>query len=250
MILSSQSIQNQQTKPSLEMKIYCVPGLANDKRVFDKLSPLLLSQDITFLEHIPPAHPTESMKDYARRLSAGIKDFQEDSVIIGMSLGGLIAVELSKTLPMKKVFLVSTIKHPNEFPWQIKMLKNLPLDKVQLPAWLIRKSLKPVAWLLGVTNSTGRDHLQSMIDSASEDHIAWAQYAAANWDNRLIPNHYVHIHGTKDEIFPAAYVRASHFIEGGNHYMIMERAKEVAKIINAELEKIMQSTKVQALNSR
>jgi len=232
------------------MKIYCVPGLANDKRVFDNLSPLLNSQDITFLEHIAPAHPTESMKEYARRLSSEIRDFQEDSVIIGMSLGGIISVEISKVLPMKKVFLISTIKHPNEFPWQIKMLKNLPLDKVQIPAWLIRKSLKPVAWLLGVTNSTGRDHIQSMIDSATEEHIAWAQYAAANWDNRLIPNHYVHIHGTKDEIFPAAYVRASHFIEGGNHYMIMERAKEIANIINSELEKIMPVNKVMSLKSR
>jgi pimeloyl-ACP methyl ester carboxylesterase len=232
------------------MKIYCVPGLANDKRVFDNLSPLLNNQDITFLEHIAPAHPTESMKEYARRLSSEIRDFQEDSVIIGMSLGGIISVEISKILPMKKVFLISTIKHPNEFPWQIKMLKNLPLDKVQIPAWLIRKSLKPVAWLLGVTNSTGRDHIQSMIDSATEEHIAWAQYAAANWDNRLIPNHYVHIHGTKDEIFPAAYVRASHFIEGGNHYMIMERAKEIAQIINSELDKIMPVNKVMSLKSR
>jgi predicted esterase YcpF (UPF0227 family) len=83
------------------MKIYCVPGLANDKRVFDKLGPLLISQDITFLEHIAPAHPTESMKDYARRLIAGIKDFDENSVIIGMSLGGIISVEISKLLPMK-----------------------------------------------------------------------------------------------------------------------------------------------------
>jgi len=232
------------------MKIYCVPGLANDKRVFDNLSPLLNNQDITFLEHIAPAHPTESMKEYARRLSSEIRDFQEDSVIIGMSLGGIISVEISKILPMKKVFLISTIKHPNEFPWQIKMLKNLPLDKVQIPAWLIRKSLKPVAWLLGVTNSTGRDHIQSMIDSATEEHIAWAQYAAANWDNRLIPNHYVHIHGTKDEIFPAAYVRASHFIEGGNHYMILERAKEIAQIINSELDKIMPVNKVMSLKSR
>jgi hypothetical protein len=89
-----------------------------------------------------------------------------------------------------------------------------------------------------------------MIDAASEDHIAWAQYAAANWDNRLIPNNYVHIHGTKDEIFPAAYVKASHFIEGGNHYMIMERAKEVAQIINTELEKILPANKVQSLKMR
>ncbi len=226
------------------MKIYCVPGLANDKRMFDNLSPLLLSQDITFLEHMEPAHPTERMKEYAKRLSQTIENFDENSVIIGMSLGGIISVELSKILPMKKVFLISTIKHPNEFPWQIKLLKNLPLDKLQLPAWLIRKSIAPMSWLLGVTNFKGRKHLQSMIDDACERHIAWAQYAAANWDNKLIPNHYIHIHGTKDEIFPVAYVRASHFIEGGNHYMIMDRAQEIAHIINIELEKLMTEKKL------
>jgi esterase/lipase len=232
------------------MKIYCVPGLANDKRMFDNLSPLLISQDIHFLEHLEPAHATESMSEYARRLSMSIDNHDEDSVIIGMSLGGIISVELSKILPMKKVFLISTIKHPNEFPWQIKMLKNLPLNKVKFPAWLIRKSVKPMTWLLGVTDSKGRSHLQSMIDDACERHIAWAQYAAANWDNRLIPNHYVHIHGTKDEIFPASSVRASHFIEGGNHYMIMDRAQELAHIINLELEKLMQERRLIAQNSR
>jgi esterase/lipase len=221
------------------MKIYCVPGLANDKRMFENLAPLLLSQNIEFLEHLEPAHPKESMREYARRLSMSIENFEEDSVIIGMSLGGIISVELSKIFPMKKVFLISTIKHPNEFPWQIRLLRTLPLDKVQLPAWLIRKTVKPMTWLLGVTNMKGRNHIQSMIDDACERHIAWAQFAAANWDNNLIPNNYIHIHGTKDEIFPAAYVRASHFIEGGNHYMIMDRAQEIAHIINSELEKLM-----------
>jgi hypothetical protein len=210
---------------------------------------LLISQDITFLEHIAPAYPTESITEYALRVCMRIQDYQEDSVIIGMSLGGIISVEISKILAMKRVFLISTIKHPSEFPWQIKMLKSLPLEKVQIPAWLIRKSVKPVSWLLGVTDSLGRDHIQSMIDSASEEHIAWAQYAAANWDNRLIPDYYIHIHGTKDEIFPANYIRATHFIEGGNHYMIMERAKEIADIINSEIKKIMPANKVQALNS-
>ena len=220
------------------LKIYCVPGLANDKRMFDNLAPLLLSQNISFLEHLEPSHPKESIKAYTKRLSKTIENFDENSVIIGMSLGGIIAVELSKILPMKKVFLVSTIKHPSEFPWQIKLLRNLPLDKVQFPAWLIKSTIKPISWLLNVTNQKGREHLYSMINAADERHIAWAQFAAANWDNKLIPNHYIHIHGTKDEIFPATNVKASHFIEGGNHYMIMDRAKEIASIINVELSKL------------
>ena len=143
---------------------------------------------------------------------------------------------------MRKVFLVSTIKHPNELPWQIKALKTLPLDKINLPPWLIRKGVKPLSWLLGVTNSKGRNHIKSQLDDADDRHIAWAQWAAANWDNNLIPNNYVHIHGTKDEIFPAANVRASHFIEGSNHYMIMDRAAEVAHIINTELTAVMRET--------
>lgn len=224
------------------IRVYCVPGLANDKRMFNNLAPLLLSQNIHFLEHLEPIHPKETMKEYARRLSLSIDDHSGESVIIGMSLGGIIAVELSKILPMRKVFLVSTIKHPNELPWQIKALKTLPLDKINLPPWLIRKGVKPLSWLLGVTNSKGRNHIKSQLDDADDRHIAWAQWAAANWDNNLIPNNYVHIHGTKDEIFPAANVRASHFIEGANHYMIMDRAAEVAHIINTELTAVMRET--------
>lgn len=220
------------------MKIYCVPGLANDKRMFENLAPNLINQNIEFLEHIEPAHPKESMREYTRRLSLGIENFEENSVIIGMSLGGIISVELSKILPFRKVFLISTIKHPSEFPWQIKLIKNLPLDKIQISPWLIRNTLKPVSWMLGVTNDKGRNHLQSMINDASGNHIKWAQYAAAKWDNRLIPDHYVHIHGTDDEIFPAQNVKATHFIEDGTHYMIMDRAREIAMIINEELQKL------------
>jgi pimeloyl-ACP methyl ester carboxylesterase len=222
------------------LRVYCVPGLANDKRMFDNLAPLLKSQDIHFLEHLEPAHPKETMTEYARRLSMTIDHHDENSVIIGMSLGGIISVELSKILPMKKVFLVSTIKHPSELPWQVKLLRNLPLDKVKIPAWLIRKGVKPITWLMGVTDAKGRHHISSMIQDADDRHIAWAQWAAANWDNNLIPDNYIHIHGTKDEIFPASQVKASHFIEGANHYMIMDRADDVAQIINSELSELLQ----------
>ncbi len=216
------------------MRIYCIPGLANDKRMFQNLVPFLSHKDIVYLEHIPPLHKKESMSSYAQRLSDTIESFDENSLVIGMSLGGIIAVELSKILSFKKVILISTIKHPNEFPWQIKMLKNLPLDKLQFPPWMIKKSIRPIARILGVSNETGIHHLSTQINEANEEHIIWAQYAAGKWDNRLIPNHYIHIHGTHDEIFPLQYVRPTHIIQGGNHYMIMDRAEEIAQIINKE----------------
>lgn len=222
------------------MKIYCVPGLANDYRMFENLAPKLLSQNIEYLEHLPPRHLKESMEEYAQRLYKTIEaQKEEEAVIIGMSLGGMISVELSKLRPFTKVFLISTVKHPAEMPWQIKLARRLPLDKVRLPAWLLRSTVKPVIWMMGVTNSSGREHIKAMIDAADPQHIAWAQYAAANWQNDLIPDNYVHIHGSRDEIFPAYMVKASHFIKGGNHYMIMDRSDELAQIINQELATLM-----------
>jgi len=218
------------------MKIYCVTGLGNDKRIFDNLIPLLDHKDIYVLEHLEPID-NESICDYAKRLILNV-NFEENSIIIGMSLGGMISVELSKLIKFRKVFLISTVKHPNEFPWQIQILKRLPIDKIKIPSWFIKKGVKTIMWLYNTTNYLGREHISNQVNDALDRHIEWAQLAATKWDNRLIPDNYVHIHGTKDEIFPSRNVRASHFIQNANHYMIMDRANDVAHIINYELSKL------------
>ena len=39
----------------------------------------------------------------------------------------------------------------------------------------------------------------------------------------------VHIHGSKDELFPLNRMAPTHIIQRGNHYMVMDRAEEVAR---------------------
>lgn len=218
-------------------RIYCIPGLGTDRRIFDKLAPLLSIQDIHFLEHLPPLHLKETLVEYARRLSRTIENHPIDSVVIGMSLGGMIAVELSKLLPFRKVFLISTIKHHTEHPWYFSALQKLPIQNLASHR-LIRAFTRPVTWLLRVTDRTGRTHLQNMVNDRDDDHFKWGHNAAIHWRNTDFPEDCIHIHGSKDELFPMRSTRPHHTIKHGNHYMIMDRADEIASIINDELNRL------------
>ncbi len=210
------------------MTIYLVPGLANDKRIFKNLSEELKEYNLVYLEHLQPLDEDETIPEYAFRLIQHQQFFDEDSVIIGLSLGGIIATEMAKIISFKKVILLSTIKHYNEIPPLIRLASKL---KIYLPPQLIKNTVKPISILLGVTNLTGADYISKIINDSNERHIVWVQKAIVKWNNNLIPDNYIHIHGTKDEIFPIWSVKPSHRIKGGTHYMVMDRAKEVGEII-------------------
>lgn len=210
------------------MTIYFVPGLANDKRIFKNLAQELSHHNLVFLEHLVHLDHEETIQEYAIRMIRHQEFFDVDSIIIGLSLGGLIATEIAKIIKFKKVILISTVKHKNELPYLIRLASKL---KIHIPAVLIKATIKPISILLNVTNRTGADYLSKIINDSNDQHIIWAQKAVAKWNNKLIPDNYLHIHGTKDEIFPINCVSPSHRIIDGTHYMIMDRAKEISSII-------------------
>lgn len=214
------------------MTIYLIPGLANDKRIFRNLARELGEYNLVYLEHLPHLSHEETISQYAIRLIQRYQSFEVDSVIIGLSLGGLIAIEMSKILNFRKVILLSTVKHKNELPLIIKFASKL---KIYLPPSLIKSTIKTISILFNVTNRTGAEYLSKIIKDSEEQHMVWAQKAVISWDNVLIPNNYLHIHGTSDEIFPISCVKPTHRIKKGTHYMVMDRAQEIASIIKNDI---------------
>ncbi len=75
------------------MKIYGISGLGADKRAFQFLT---LACEFIPIDWIDPLR-TEHIEDYSLRLSKLINQ-DEDFAILGVSFGGLIAAEISKTL--------------------------------------------------------------------------------------------------------------------------------------------------------
>ena len=74
------------------MKVYFLAGIAADSRIFKNIQ-LPVGYEAVFIDWITPIRD-ESLSSYAFRLSDAI-DKSEPYYIIGVSLGGIIACEIS-----------------------------------------------------------------------------------------------------------------------------------------------------------
>ncbi|CAA6799394.1 MAG: Unknown protein [uncultured Aureispira sp.] len=214
-------------------KVYLIPGLGNDVRIFSNLIPLLLEQDVCCLEHLEPLSVKESIESYAQRLVDGIPDLEEPPVLIGMSLGGTIATEMAKRMPYRKLILISSFKHQTEVPLLFKIGRKIPLYRF-VPTWYIRLIVPLFAWLLGICTKEESKLLKLMLYARTASHFAWGREAVVHWDNMDYPAEFIHINGTKDHIFKRSEKQATHLIKGGTHNMVLDRAEEIAEIINKE----------------
>jgi pimeloyl-ACP methyl ester carboxylesterase len=214
-------------------KVYLIPGLGNDVRIFSRLIPLLLEQDVCCLEHLEPLSVKESIESYAQRLVDGLTDLEEPPVLIGMSLGGTIATEMAKQMPHRKLILISSFKDQTEVPFLFKIARVFPLYRF-VPAWYIRLVLPFLAWILGICTKEDSQLLKLMLRARSAAHFSWGREAVIHWNNMDCPPQFIHINGTKDHIFKRSERRATHLIKGGTHNMVLDRAEEIAQIINKE----------------
>ena len=65
----------------------------------------------------------------------------------------------------------------------------------------------------------------------SEIYLNWAIHHVLHWNNKDVPSEVIHIHGTKDEIFPFKHISNCIPIEGGTHAMIITKARKIGDII-------------------
>ena len=216
------------------MKIYLVPGLGNDYRIFSRLVKFLKYNDLEFIEYIEPPAIKTTMQDYAQ-LIIDKYNIQSDSILIGMSMGGTLAVELAKRISFKRIILISTFKHKRECPLIFRIARFFPIYRL-VPAFFIRIFIPMFARLLRICNKAETSILRKMLNDRSNLHFAWGRWAIVHWENKLELRSIIHINGTNDHIFLKANKHADHLIEGGTHNMIMDRAEEISQIINEALE--------------
>lgn len=209
-------------------KLYLVPGLGADARLMAGLREEGLEFEV--LEHIPPL-PRESMKDYARRMVAGINT-QQPFILGGVSLGGIMSVEMARHLQPEKVLLISSVKSSREIPIYFKLFRYLPLHRLVSGTTLkkyapkdSRKGFPPHKYQL----------LEDMRTDASPELIEWAVDAVINWKNRQAPENLVHIHGSRDLMFPPFFLNSYISIPKGRHVMVLAKADKVAAEIKKHL---------------
>ncbi len=226
--------------------LYCIPGMGTDARIFSQIVPLLRwSGEICYLPYLEPLSGGEALEDYAARLyaeciaprEAARGEGAEKPILLGMSLGGMVACELSQIMPYRRLLLVSTVKNRQEQPPYFPLLRALPAHRL-VPASFTKRFGPAVArWMRAFDDSFLDDYFE-MMRSMSDAHLAWGRRAAVSWRGLpagFLPENCAHLHGTRDHIFNYKRIKNADILEGGTHNMIMERADEVARWLNERL---------------
>jgi len=211
--------------------IYCIPGLGLDHRLFEKLS--ISGVELKYIDYIEPLSD-EPIAGYAKRLSEKIEDTTFS--ILGMSLGGILAVEISRIKKVESLFLISTVKNKSEVPNIFKYMDLLPTKNKIASKLAIDASVafKPY---YDKSDAAGNKLFDAMIRSASVELLAWGIQEIANWKfNEEINCPFYHVHGTADLIFPIKNIDKAETVKGATHYMLYNNADDISKRIEARIE--------------
>lgn len=212
------------------MKVYFICGLAADSRVFKHIT-LPPSYEPVYLDWIRP-ESNESLSNYALRM-AEVIDPNEEFSLIGLSMGGMIAIEIAKIFNPVFTILISSIPSSDHLPKYYRLAASFNLHQI-MPIALIQKAAV-LKRLFTTETIEDKKMLKDMIRKSDPFFIRWAMNAVLRWDNKNIPEVFYQIHGGRDAILPRRYTKPTHTIVTGGHLMIMNHAAE----INAILEKIL-----------
>lgn len=207
------------------MNNYLISGLGADERAFKYLD--LGNNKTHFIKWVEPLDKEESISNYAKRLAVNIT--APNPVLIGLSFGGIMCSEIAKHIPVKKIILISSAKTKHEIPTYYRLAGGAGLQKVVPVKPLMNESL--LFWLFGSDNPEVKQLIRDYIANASMSYIEWAIDKIITWEHST-PNPLIsHIHGTADRILPVRYIKDYIPVKNGGHFMLMDQAGEVNRIL-------------------
>ncbi len=230
--------------------LFFLPGLGNDSRLFirllqamrlDERLPGFTAQIVKYPEPVKD----EPFVTYASRLAQQVPA-GKPTVIIGMSMGGMLAQELTRYVNADLVVLISTVKHAAELPWYLGAATRLGLTRMVTGAWVKRLLYVGSPLKMG-DGMTERDAelFNAMLFQWTDAHVAWGMRRVFGWRGAPTPHRVLHIHGTADRVFPYKLLKpAVHTIVGGRHFMVVSRAEEIAEPIVAAVQTLVAQTAV------
>lgn len=206
-------------------KIYIFSGLGADKRAFKHLD--FSGFDATFIEWIAPAGQ-EPIEQYAKRITQQIHS--EKPILIGLSFGGIMTVEVAKHINTEKIILLASAKTKDEIPFYYRWSGKLKLHRL-IPAQLMKQANFFSFWLFGIETKQDKRLLEEILNDTAPKFLKWAINTIVNWKNTTQHENIKHLHGDADRILPIKYVKCNVEIKGGGHFMTINKPEEIIQIL-------------------
>ncbi|PCI35611.1 MAG: alpha/beta hydrolase [Flavobacteriaceae bacterium] len=215
-----------------KIPLYFVPGLAASSKIFEFLRFDETKYEVYKLEWLLPLSDKETIQNYAKRMAALVR--HDNPVLIGVSFGGIMVQEMSKHLQAHCIFLVSSIKTNKELPKRLKVIQKTRAYKL-FPTKAVQNLDQFSTFMFGSFIQKRIKLYENYMTMKDEKYLTWAIYNVLHWQQtNPLPNT-IQIHGTEDYVFPIKHIENPIKIKGGTHIMILNKAKTICSIIDAQL---------------
>jgi len=215
-----------QNDTARQKTIYFFSGLGADSSPFSNLK--LPGYNKVYINWIP-ALPDETLEHYAGRIKSQITT--KDPYIIGLSFGGIVAVEVSKQMEVNKMILISSAKTKYELNKMQCFFMRLGMYKL-VPGSLLKHTNFLTYNYFGAKSPADKKALKELLYDTDISFFRWALKNIACWNNKEAPERTIQIHGTSDRIIAYRLVdHPDYTIKGGGHLMVFNKADTISRII-------------------
>jgi len=209
--------------PSEDQKpipIYWMPGMAASSKIFEHIRLPENQFQNHFLDWELP-EPGMDLSAYAAKCAANIP---EGSVLIGVSLGGVLVQEMAAFCKPRQVIIISSIKSKKELPPKMWFARYTSAHRL-LPTQLINRLDWVARYAFGEAVEKRLKLYERYLGLADKRHLDWGIHELVNWSREEPIPGLVHIHGTKDAVFPIQHLGEYYSVEGATHTLVIHRAK-------------------------
>lgn len=210
--------------------VYFMPGMSANSLIFEKIK-LSSKYKLHLLEWIDPLK-NETLKDYSIRFSKII--IHKNPVLVGVSFGGVLVQEISKIIEVHQTIIISSIKSNKELPNSMKMVKLTKSYKL-LPVKWLNDFESLITFVLGPRINRRVELYRKYLSVRDRNYLSWAIKELIEWDQDESIDNVIHIHGTKDMIFPAIYLKNYIPLPNGDHAMILKKADWINEFLEKNL---------------
>lgn len=208
-----------------------MPGLAADTSIFEFLQfPEYF--ELHYIEWLIPLSESERLTDYCKRLAEKIE--HPNPILVGVSFGGIIVQELKSLVKAEKVVIISSIKSRREMPNRLKFLQITKTYKL-FPIGAVVNLDEFSKYAFGDMAKRKMKQYKKYLSVRDKQYLNWAIYNVLHWGRMEADSEIIHIHGSKDHVFPSKNIENCILIEGGTHAMILMRAKKISQIIQKQI---------------
>jgi pimeloyl-ACP methyl ester carboxylesterase len=220
------------------LTLYLLPGHGSDYRVWQRMD--LSEFDTVHLDYPFVPERGESMSQYARRLLSLI-DTTRPFALMGISLGGMLAVEMAQHCAPQAVIILSSARGRFDLPWRYRIQRYLPLQYL-LPGSLLKQV---TIWIQPWFEPEVRGQSELCADMLRQKDprlFLRGIHMIIRWKRQVLDAQIVHLHGDRDRTLPIEAVEPPVIIlPGATHMMTLFASKRVDAIVRPLLTEAAQS---------